>query len=159
MDPKKIPAKGEIPRPPYPAAAYNPPMASPPPAPRPVITCAYCGHEYPEGTPAFQHEQLTMHIRICDQHPMRKAEERIRELEARLAARSAVGWRPIATAPKTSVSIIVWCPENRCQFMVSWHREDGWLIFGPGRMKLDCVPTHWRPCAPSPILEFKTPEA
>jgi len=56
-----------------------------------VVTCVYCGHEYPDGTPASQHERLTAHIRVCDKHPMRPLEsenaqlkERVKELEAEL---------------------------------------------------------------------------
>jgi hypothetical protein len=39
-----------------------------------VVTCVYCGHEYPAGTPAANHELLTAHIKTCDKHPMREAE-------------------------------------------------------------------------------------
>lgn len=39
-----------------------------------VLTCVYCGHEYPQETPAWGNEVLTEHIRVCQKHPMRKAE-------------------------------------------------------------------------------------
>lgn len=35
-----------------------------------VLTCVYCGHEYPPGTPASNHEALTAHIQVCEKHPM-----------------------------------------------------------------------------------------
>lgn len=39
-----------------------------------VLTCVYCGHEYPQDTPAAGSEILTDHIRQCEKHPMRKLE-------------------------------------------------------------------------------------
>lgn len=58
-----------------------------------VVTCVYCGHEYPEGTPTAKAEQLTAHIKVCEKHPLRAAEERIKQLEALLseAQRTCVG--------------------------------------------------------------------
>jgi hypothetical protein len=35
-----------------------------------VLTCVYCGHEYPPGTPKSNHESLTAHIEVCEKHPM-----------------------------------------------------------------------------------------
>ncbi len=52
-----------------------------------VLTCAYCGHAYPPGTPASQADQLSAHIRVCEKHPMR-------ELERELATR----WSPATQA-------------------------------------------------------------
>ena len=42
-----------------------------------IVTCVYCGEEYPPGTPAAGHEveALTKHIGICDKHPMKKLAE------------------------------------------------------------------------------------
>lgn len=40
-----------------------------------VLTCVYCGHEYPQGTPTAGAEILTEHIRVCEKHPLRKAEQ------------------------------------------------------------------------------------
>ncbi len=42
-----------------------------------IITCVYCGMEYPVGTPTSQNQVLTDHIKICEKHPLRKAEETI----------------------------------------------------------------------------------
>lgn len=36
--------------------------------------CAYCGNKYPRGTPKYQNEQLSEHIKVCPKHPMRKLE-------------------------------------------------------------------------------------
>ena len=37
-----------------------------------VLTCVYCGHEYPQDTPAHGAKVLTDHIKVCEKHPMRK---------------------------------------------------------------------------------------
>ena len=51
-----------------------------------VLTCVYCGHEYPAGTPASGSDvnMLTDHIKVCEKHPMRDAEEKIAKLRAAL---------------------------------------------------------------------------
>lgn len=36
-----------------------------------TLTCVYCGHEYPQATPAWGDKVLTDHIAQCDKHPMR----------------------------------------------------------------------------------------
>lgn len=42
-----------------------------------IITCVYCGMEYPQGTPTSGDKILTDHIKICEKHPMREAEKKI----------------------------------------------------------------------------------
>ena len=49
-----------------------------------TLTCVYCGHEYPQDTPAAGSQVLTEHIRVCEKHPMRKAEGDIATLRAAL---------------------------------------------------------------------------
>jgi hypothetical protein len=49
-----------------------------------ILTCVYCGQEYKQGTPAFDDGVLTAHIKICERHPMRKAEQDIAILRAAL---------------------------------------------------------------------------
>lgn len=39
-----------------------------------VLTCVYCGHQYPEGTPPHGAKVLTDHIKVCEKHPMRELE-------------------------------------------------------------------------------------
>lgn len=39
-----------------------------------VLTCVYCGKEYPQGTPAWGNQVLTDHIKVCEKHPMRQLE-------------------------------------------------------------------------------------
>ena len=49
-----------------------------------IVTCVYCGHEYPDGTPTAKHELLTAHIKECEKHPMRSAEQKIAKLRSAL---------------------------------------------------------------------------
>ena len=51
-----------------------------------TLTCVYCGQEYPAGTPASGSEVsvLTDHIKVCEKHPMRKAEATITKLRGAL---------------------------------------------------------------------------
>lgn len=39
-----------------------------------TLTCVYCGHAYPPGTPDHGAETLAAHIRVCAKHPMRALE-------------------------------------------------------------------------------------
>lgn len=50
-----------------------------------TVTCVYCGHAYAPGTPTSGVPALTEHIKTCPHHPLRAAEDRIRELEAEVA--------------------------------------------------------------------------
>lgn len=50
-----------------------------------TLTCVYCGMAYPEGTPPHGAKILTDHIRVCERHPMRKAESVIADLRKALA--------------------------------------------------------------------------
>lgn len=45
-----------------------------------VLTCVYCGMEYPQDTPSSGSKVLTDHIKVCPKHPMRKAEEDVSKL-------------------------------------------------------------------------------
>lgn len=40
-----------------------------------IVTCVYCGHAYPPGTPTANHPLLTRHIAQCEKHPMRAVTE------------------------------------------------------------------------------------
>ena len=50
-----------------------------------TLTCVYCGMAYPEGTPPHGAKVLTDHIKICEKHPMREAEDTILKLRRALA--------------------------------------------------------------------------
>lgn len=49
-----------------------------------ILTCVYCGHQYPQATPAAGDMVLTEHIRVCEKHPMRGAEATIGKLRGAL---------------------------------------------------------------------------
>jgi hypothetical protein len=53
--------------------------------------CAYCGHAYPRGTPKARNAALTAHIKVCPEHPMRRLEAEVADLQARLAAKEQGG--------------------------------------------------------------------
>ncbi len=46
-----------------------------------VLTCVYCGHEYPANTPAHGGDvsALTEHIAVCEKHPMRAVVDLLKE--------------------------------------------------------------------------------
>lgn len=50
-----------------------------------TLTCVYCGHQYPEGTPPHGAQILTDHIKVCEKHPMRKLELDCAKLRKALA--------------------------------------------------------------------------
>jgi hypothetical protein len=54
-----------------------------------TLTCVYCGHEYPPGTPSSNHEALTQHIAVCDKHPMKEVVVRNNLLERVIRACTA----------------------------------------------------------------------
>lgn len=50
--------------------------------PQTILTCVYCGQEYPAGTPAAGSDVavLTAHIATCGRHPMRALEAEVAKL-------------------------------------------------------------------------------
>ena len=50
-----------------------------------IVTCAFCGHEYPRGTPRHGDGELSEHIKVCPKHPMRDVERERDEARAKLA--------------------------------------------------------------------------
>lgn len=52
-------------------------------APR-IITCVYCGQEYPQDTPPHSAEILTEHIKVCEKHPLRASEAKCAKLRKAL---------------------------------------------------------------------------
>jgi hypothetical protein len=67
-----------------------------------VLTCVYCGHAYPPGSPEHGAEVLTEHIKVCEKHPMRELQQkadRLDQLEGALLFLNALnfdghGWNP-----------------------------------------------------------------
>ncbi|OCA65205.1 hypothetical protein [Aeromonas hydrophila] len=56
-----------------------------------ILTCVYCGHEYPQDTPAHSSQVLTDHIKECKAHPLRKAEADIALLRSVLVGLIGAG--------------------------------------------------------------------
>lgn len=81
-----------------------------------------------------------------------------RQLIARAGSGGGVpdGWRPIETAPQTSKSRLVWCPERQNIYIVSWRDGEGWLHFGSLGRPLTEEPTDWRPLPDSPTSPDET---
>lgn len=70
-----------------------------------ILTCVYCGKEYPGGTPSSDADILTEHIRVCEKHPLRKAEETIKKLRSALEGL-------IGASEKEELEIIKFATEN-----------------------------------------------
>jgi len=51
-----------------------------------VVTCVYCGHAYPPGSPTHGAQLLKDHIAACEKHPMREVIAERDELGTLLAA-------------------------------------------------------------------------
>ncbi len=47
---------------------------------RNTLTCVYCGTAYPPGSPTHGAAVLTEHIKVCEKHPLREAEAKLKEL-------------------------------------------------------------------------------
>jgi hypothetical protein len=63
------------------------------------------------------------------------------------------GWQPIETTRKDIGSIMVWCPERENIYLVTWHFNYGWVIFG-GDLVLHEKPTLWHHRPASPLKEI-----
>lgn len=46
---------------------------------KPILTCVYCGQEYPQGTPPHGDKILTDHIKICKKHPINILIEKLKK--------------------------------------------------------------------------------
>ena len=44
-----------------------------------TVTCIFCGQAYDKGTPDSQDAVLYEHIKVCEKHPLRAAEQKIKE--------------------------------------------------------------------------------
>lgn len=80
-----------------------------------VLTCVYCGHEYPSGTPSSgpEFQVLTEHIKFCDKHPMREAERKITILRVALEGLVGAASKTDLEAMHKKVSMMPPCDEQR----------------------------------------------
>jgi hypothetical protein len=74
-----------------------------------ILTCVYCGHQYPEGTPPAHSEILTEHIKICEQHPMRDLEVEVAELRK---DRDRLNWLESQVKPSRTGISFDWVPRE-----------------------------------------------
>lgn len=93
-----------------------------------ILTCVYCGHEYPEGTPPHGSKVLTDHIKVCDKHPMRELElenERLRKKLSRFVCENDILDEIFDQEPKWKQVFRLWwcdlcdtfsigCPSQKC---------------------------------------------
>lgn len=68
-----------------------------------VLTCVYCGHEYPQDTPAHGDKVLTDHIAGCAKHPMRAVIEDRDRLRA-----DAARYKWLRNTLKTKAQAMLW---------------------------------------------------
>lgn len=71
-----------------------------------TLTCVYCGHEYPEGTPPHGSQILTNHIKVCEKHPMRELEKKAATVRAALIRLIGASSHDELVAMKAVVSIM-----------------------------------------------------
>lgn len=114
-----------------------------------ILTCVYCGQEYPQDTPSWGDQVLTDHIEVCTKHPLYMARATIAKLKEEKA------WRPINTGPKDGRPVLLWGPRYHHPVRGRWVEV---RKLGPG-WRVDCYPrntqsgiTHWMPM-PAPPME------
>jgi hypothetical protein len=78
-----------------------------------VLTCVYCGKEYPQDTPAWGSNVLTQHIKICEKHPMREAERKIARLRNALIGMVGVEERSQLEEMKSVLRVISGADSDR----------------------------------------------
>lgn len=88
-----------------------------------VVTCVYCGMEYPNGTPAAKAEILTEHIKVCTSHPMHTVTKERDELKRALASQIENDAKSVSnscpTHMKTGIELIA--AERERQIL-----QEGW---------------------------------
>jgi hypothetical protein len=86
-----------------------------------VLTCVYCGHEYPQGTPAAGDKVLTDHIAQCPQHPMREVVGQRDRLRAALVGVVGVSTREECEAMEVAVRSMPACDEDKAVTLNAIH--------------------------------------
>jgi hypothetical protein len=86
-----------------------------------VLTCVYCGHEYPQDTPAAGDKVLTDHIAQCPQHPLRDVIAQRDRLRAALAGLVGVSTREDCEAMEVAVRSLPICAEDKAVTLDAIH--------------------------------------
>ena len=86
-----------------------------------ILTCVYCGHEYPQDTPAHGTPVLTDHIAGCKQHPMRAVIEQRDKLRAALAGLVGASSKEELDAMEIGVRSLPGCDEDRAAALNAIH--------------------------------------
>jgi len=86
-----------------------------------ILTCVYCGHEYPQDTPAHGDKVLTDHIAGCEKHPMRAVVEQRDKLRAALAGMIGASSPEELDALEVGVRSTPACDEDRAVALNAIH--------------------------------------
>lgn len=86
-----------------------------------ILTCVYCGHEYPQDTPAHGDKVLTDHIAGCEKHPMLLLIQQRDQLRGALAALIGASSNEELDAMEISVRSITGCDEDRAAALNAIH--------------------------------------
>lgn len=86
-----------------------------------ILTCVYCGHEYPQDTPAHGDEVLTAHIAQCEKHPMRAVIEQRDKLRSALAGMVGASTPEELSALEVGIRATPACDEDRAVALNAIH--------------------------------------
>ena len=86
-----------------------------------VLTCVYCGHEYPQETPAHGEKVLTDHIEVCEKHPMRAVIEQRDKLRSALSGMIGGSTKDVLDAIELGVRLAPGCEEDRARILNAIH--------------------------------------
>jgi hypothetical protein len=86
-----------------------------------ILTCAYCGHEYPQDTPAHGDKVLTDHIAGCEKHPMRTVIEQRDKLRAALVGLIGLIGASELAAMELGVRSLPGCEEDKAVALNAIH--------------------------------------
>ncbi len=78
-----------------------------------TLTCIYCGHAYPPGTPSHGAQVLTDHIRVCEKHPMRALAEENDRLKLEIKRFKSDGQPADPVKVAESIQALAWVSELR----------------------------------------------
>jgi hypothetical protein len=86
-----------------------------------ILTCVYCGHEYPQDTPAAGDKVLTDHIAQCEKHPMLAVIEQRNKLRDALAGLIGASTPEELNAMELGVRSTPACDEDRAAALNAIH--------------------------------------